>query len=86
MKGTRQLQGQAQEPDPQRVMGTPSDIQWWDDLEMRYRREAKARDGNGVTKFGFFGVKGPTFAEIANPNTQLKGRYTTGSPSCDCTD
>ena len=86
MKGTRQLQRQAQEPDPQRVMGTPSDIQWWDDLEMRYRREAKARDGNGVTKFGFFGVKGPTFAEIANPNTQLKGRYTTGSPACDCTD
>ena len=55
-------------------------------METRYRREAKSRNGDGISKFGFFGVKGPTFREIACPETELKGRYSTGSPACDCTD
>lgn len=86
MKGTREMQSRAQRPDPVQVVGAPSDIQWWGEMEARYRREAPARDGCGISKFGFFGVKGPTFADIANPETELKGRYTTGSPACDCTD
>ena len=86
MKGTRDLQRHAQQPDPERVPGAPSDIQWWGEMESRYRREAPARDGCGISKFGFFGVKGPTFADIANPDAELTGRYTTGSPACDCTD
>lgn len=86
MKGTRQLQWQAQQPDPARVASAPSDIRWWDKMETRYHREEPARDGCGVSKFGFFGVKGPTFAEIGDPMSKLKGRYATGSPACDCTD
>ena len=86
MKGTKQLQWQAQRTDAARVAGAPSDVRWWDEMETRYHREAPARDGCGVSKFGFFGVKGPTFAEIADPVTELKGRYATGSPACDCTD
>lgn len=86
MKGTRQLQQAAQAPDPARVANAPSDIRWWDEMEQRYRREAPARDGCGVSRFGFLGVRGPTFAEIADPDFELKGRYSTGSPSCDCTD
>ena len=86
MKGTRDLQRQAQHPDPERVTDAPSDIAWWDRMETRYRREAPARDGCGISKFGFFGVKGPTFTQIADPETELKGRYSTGSPACDCTD
>ena len=86
MKGTRDLQAQAQIPDPVRVADAPSDIAWWDGLEQRYRREAPSRDGRGTSRFGFFGVHGPSFAEIADPDAELKGRYTTGAPSCDCTD
>ncbi len=86
MKGTRDLQRQAQQPDPQRVEGAPSDIHWWEEMETRYRREAPARDGCGVSKFGFFGVRGPTFMDIADPQAELSGRYSTGSPACDCTD
>ncbi len=86
MKGTRDLQRQAQRPDPARVPGAPSDIEWWDQIEMRYRRESPARDGCGVSRFGFFGVKGPTFGMIADPTTELSGRYASGSPACDCTD
>lgn len=86
MKGTRQLQQQAQQRDSGRTRGAPSDIAWWNEMETRYRREAPARNGSGVSRFGFFGVKGPTFAEIANPDTEMQGRYSTGSPACDCTD
>ena len=86
MKGTRQLQRAAQTVDAARVSNAPSDIQWWDTIERRYRREAPSRDGCGVSRFGFFGVRGPTFAEVADPEFELKGRYSTGAPSCDCTD
>ena len=86
MKGTRSLRQQALQPDPLRIVGAPSDIQWWNEIELRYRREAPARDGDGISRFGFFGVKGPTFTQIANPKEALNGRYTTGSPACDCTD
>ena len=86
MKGTRQLQQAAQQEDAARVTGAPSDIRWWDGMEQRYRREAPSRDGCGISRFGFFGVRGPTFAEIADPDFELKGRYATGAPSCDCTD
>ncbi len=86
MKGTRQLQRQAQQPDPDRVANAPSDIQWWSDIEQRYRQHRPARNGDGVSTFGFFGVNGPRFPQIADPTHSLTGRYTTGSPSCDCTD
>ncbi len=86
MKGTRELRRLSLEADPQRAAAAPADIQWWDATERRYRREAPARNGCGVSKFGFFGVGGPSFADIADPDVQLQGRYTTGSPACDCTD
>ena len=86
MKGTRELRRIATQPDPQRAAGAPSDIAWWDAMETRYRREAPSRDGCGVSRFGFFGVRGPSFAEVGNPDVPLQGRYTTGSPACDCTD
>ena len=86
MKGTREMQGRAQLPDPARVEGAPSDIRWWGEMEDRYRRESPARDGCGTSRFGFFGVNGPTFEMIANPASEMSGRYATGSPACDCTD
>ena len=86
MKGTRQLQRQARQTDAKRAAGTPSDIGWWSDMEMRYRREAPARNGDGVSTFGFFGVNGPTFAELGSCDEAPTGRYATGSPACDCTD
>ena len=86
MKGTRELRAVAQNYDPDRVSGTPSDIGWWDRIERRYRRKAPARNGSGLTVFGFFGVNGPSYADIANRECALNGRYTTGTPACDCTD
>ncbi|MDE0395658.1 MAG: hypothetical protein OYK82_12865 [Gammaproteobacteria bacterium] len=86
MKGTHDLRAVAQSLDPDRVADTPSDIGWWDSIERRYRRKAPARDGSGHTVFGFFGVNGPSYADIANTECVLNGRYTTGSPACDCTD
>ena len=86
MKGTHDLREVAQNQDPDRVADTPSDIGWWDRIEQHYRRKAPARTGTGHTVFGFFGVNGPTYADIANAGCTLNGRYTTGSPACDCTD
>ena len=86
MKGTHDLRAVAQNVDPDRVANTPSDIGWWDSIEQRYRRRAPARNGSGLTVFGFFGVNGPSYADIANREYALNGRYTTGSPACDCTD
>lgn len=86
MKGTRDLRSVAQSHDPDRVADTPSDIGWWDRIERCYRRKAPARNGSGYTVFGFFGVNGPSYADIANAKCALNGRYTTGSPACDCTD
>ena len=84
MKGTRDLANLAQQPDPARVPGGPSDIAWWDDIEARYRREAPSRIGGGTSTFGFFGVHGTTFAAIARGETGR--RYAVGEPACDCTD
>lgn len=86
MKGTRDLREVAQNHDPDRVAGTPSDIGWWDRIERRYRRTAPTRNGSGNTVFGFFGVNGPSYADIADRACALNGRYTTGTPACDCTD
>ena len=86
MKGTRDLRVVAHTRDPDRVADTPSDIGWWDAVERRYRRRAPARNGSGHTTFGFFGVNGPSYADIGNQDCTLNGRYTTGSPACDCTD
>ena len=84
MKGTKGLAALAQHPDPLRVPDAPSDIAWWTDVEQRYRREAPARSGVGTSTFGFFGVHGPSFSDIAQGETGL--RYATGDPACDCTD
>ena len=86
MKGTRDLARAASAPDPRRVPGAPSDIAWWVRTERRYRREEPARAGGGVSRFGFFGVRGPDFAEIACGRPERNGRYAAGSPACDCTD
>ena len=86
MKGTRSLAGAAAQFDPERQAGTPSDIAWWSRMEERYRRQVAARDGKGTSSFGFFGLNGPTFAEIASGAVPDLNRYAAGSPACDCTD
>ncbi len=86
MKGTRFLAKAAHAADPGRQTGAPSDIGWWIEMEERYQRKVAARSGEGTTRFGFFGVRGPTFAEIARGNAPDLGRYATGAPACDCTD
>ncbi len=65
MKGTRTLTSAARRCDPRRVTGAPSDIRWWVDMERRYRRSAPSRNAPGTSRFGFFGVRGPDFADIA---------------------
>ena len=84
MKGTRDLGRLAVADDPARVPGTPSDIAWWTLMEHRYQREAPSRSGEGTSTFGFFGVHGPRFAEVARG--EAGRRYVTGEPACDCTD
>ena len=86
MKGTHDLRAVAHRDDPDRVADTPSDIGWWDRIERSYRRKAPARSGSGHSVFGFFGVNGPSYADIANRESVLNGRYATGAPACDCTD
>lgn len=86
MKGTRSLAAAAARPDPDREAGAPSDIAWWSRMEERYRRQVAARDGDGTSSFGFFGLSGPTFAEIAAGAAPDLGRYAVGTPACDCTD
>ncbi len=87
MKGTRAIVRTAKERDPERTAATPSDIGWWAEMERKYRREVPSRDGSGRSRFGFFGVRGPTYEEISkNPATAREGRYTHGTPACDCTD
>jgi len=86
MKGTESLRGSAHSPDALRASNTPSDITWWSDIERRYRREAPARNGNGISKFGFLGVSGPSYAQIAANNAPRKTRFSQGTPACDCTD
>ena len=86
MKGTEGLKQAAQKSDPQRVARAPSDIQWWADIERRYRREIPARNGQGLAVFGFLGVSGPSFAEVAEGAGSARSRYASGTPACDCTD
>ena len=86
MKGTGTLRAAAGSRDPQRVPGAPSDIGWWSTMERRYAREVPARNGDGLTRFGFFGVRGPTFADIAAGREGGSSRYARGVPACDCTD
>ena len=86
MKGTEILKQAAQEADPNRVEGAPSDISWWVDIEQQYRREAPARNGTGLSRFGFLGVSGPSFAEVADGTASRRSRYATGTVACDCTD
>ena len=86
MKGTRLLTVAAAQLDPDRKAGAPSDIAWWSRIEERYRRQVAARDGDGTSSFGFFGLSGPTFAEIATGAAPDLGRYAVGAPACDCTD
>ena len=82
MKGSSALARLAAQPDPARVPGAPSSVEWWADTERRYRRESSS-DSNG---FGFLDLRGPTFAQIAAGDTPRRSRYATGDPSCDCTD
>ena len=81
MKGTCDLRAVAENSDPDRVADAPSDIGWRDRIERRYRRTAPARNGSGHTAFGFFGVNGPSYADIADRECALNGRQTTGSPA-----
>ena len=85
MKGTQALRVAAQAHDPGRRSNTPSDIGWWIEMERRYARQVPARDGNGLSHFGFFGVRGPTFEDIAGEDV-APCRYDRGVPACDCTD
>ena len=86
MKGTHALRAAASADDPTRVPGTPSDIAWWDAMERKYAREVPARDGTGVSRFGFLGLRGPTFADLATGGHEPETRYARGVPACDCTD
>lgn len=86
MKGTRAIGLSAREKDPSRVTGAPSDINWWVHMERKYRREVPARKGKGVSRFGFFGFRGPTFAELAEAGGNDYDRYARYVPACDCTD
>ena len=86
MKGTKAIGIAAREPDSMRVPYAPSDIQWWVNIERKYRREVPARDGAGVSRFGFFGLRGPTFAKLAAAGGGDGDRYARGVPACDCTD
>lgn len=86
MKGTESLRGSAHAPDSNRTLNTPSDITWWSDIERHYRREVPARSGNGISKFGFLGVSGPSYAQIAANNAPHNTRFSKGTPACDCTD
>ncbi len=88
MKGTRDLVVAARSEDPRRVQETPSDFDWWANVERKYRREAPSRVGSGMTKFGFLGARGTSYAELVKspPPPPNSSRYATGTPACDCTD
>ena len=86
MKGTKQLSAAARAEDPQRVAGAPSDILWWADIERRYRREAPRRNGEGISRFGFLGVSGPSFDDISAGAVNPASRFSSDRVACDCTD
>ena len=84
MKGTSALSRLATQPDPDRVGGAPSSVQWWVDVEQRYRRESS--QGSGDDAFGFLGLRGPALSRIADGDVACQPHSVTGVPSCDCTD
>ena len=86
MKGTESLRDAGQAADERRIANSPSDISWWSEIERRYRREIPSTRGEGISKFGFFGVSGPSFAQVAALNDTKATRYSHGTPACDCTD
>ncbi len=86
MKGTVTLVDLATRRDVRRRGGTPTDIGWWSDFERRHLRTAPRRDGEGESRFGFFGVNSATFADLADGQVEANGRYANGTPACDCTD
>ena len=85
MKGTGDLHRLSKADDPRRVMGTPSDIRWWAEIEERYARSAPSSNGSGDTRFGFFGANTAPMSEVA-VRVPPRGRYWQGTPACDCTD
>ncbi len=86
MKGTEQLARASRTEDPLREQGRPSDIRWWAAMERKYRREAPARNGEGTSRFGFLGVSGPTYEQLAAGDSGGRTRFSSGTPACDCTD
>ncbi|MCY3820554.1 MAG: hypothetical protein OXH52_14535 [Gammaproteobacteria bacterium] len=86
MKGTRQLATLAAAPDPRRRCGTPADSRWWIELEDRHARVELRRGGGATSRFGFFGVNAPSFADLLAGDGAAAGRYAQGAPACDCTD
>ena len=86
MKGTESLRDAGQATDERRIPNSPSDISWWSEIERRYRRVIPSTRGEGISKFGFFGVSGPSFAQVAALNDTKTTRYSHGTPACDCTD
>ncbi len=86
MKGTERLAQASNAADAQRDAGAPSDIGWWDAMERKYRREAPKRGGEGVSRFGFLGVAGPTYQQLATGDPGRRTRFSGGEPACDCTD
>ena len=86
MKGTEQLARAARVEDPQREAGDPADIRWWASIERKYRREVPKRGGEGLSRFGFLGVSGPTYEQLAAGDPGRRGRFSAGEPACDCTD
>ena len=86
MKGTKQLVDLASRQDVRRLPNTPTDINWWADLERRHLRTAPKRNGDGESHFGFFGVNDVLFADLTKETYSPEGRYAYGTPACDCTD
>ncbi len=86
MKGTKQLSAMSRGSDDRRRADTPTDIRWWADFEQRHARVTPKRDGEGMSRFGFFGVNSISFAELADGADAPTDRYLKGTPACDCTD
>lgn len=70
-----------------------TNLQWWSEVEKRYRREVPARDPDRhgkVAKFGFLGIGLPSYAQIAAGNHRLTRRrrlpVKQNAIACDCTD
>ena len=86
MKGTRSLHELAAATHASRTSNEPSSIDWWIGIEDRYKRSVPARNGCGSSTFGFFGVSGPSFADVKAGELGRNRRYARGVPACDCTD